>query len=77
MPKTLMLKGLPLRTGVRSVFEACRQYGHISQIVVKNAGVWEEPASVAFVEFSHTQDADIARCSLGDQPIGTSRIGVA
>ena len=76
MPKTLMLRGLPLGTGVRSVFEACRQYGQLSQIVVVIAGVWAEPASVALVEFSRKQDADIARCSLGDQTIGNSRIVV-
>jgi hypothetical protein len=76
MPRTLMLKGLAPGTGVRSVFETCRQYGHISQIVVENAGVWDEPATVAFVEFSRKQDADIARCSLGDQTIGNTRIVV-
>ena len=76
MRKTLMLKGLPLGIGIRKVAEACRQYGQISQIVVENAGVWEEPASVALVEFSRRQDAETARQALDNRLIGNSRVSV-
>lgn len=76
MAKTLMLKGLPLGIGIRKVFEACRQYGQISQVVVNRAGVWEEPASVALVEFNHQQDAETARTALANRLIGNSRVYV-
>ena len=76
MRKTLMLKGLPLGIGIRKVFKTCRQYGQISQIVVENAGVWEEPASVALVEFRRLQDAEIAKKALDNKLIWNSRVFV-
>ena len=76
MGKTLMLKGLPFGIGLRTVAEACEQDGPISQIVVENAGVWEEPASIALVEFSRIQDADNARKALGNILIGNAQISV-
>lgn len=76
MNRTLVLKGLPLGIGIRNVYEACRQYGQILRVVVENAGVWEEPASVAVVEFSRQEDAETARTIFANRSIGTPRIFV-
>lgn len=71
-----MLKGLPLGIGVRKVYEACQQYGQILQVVIENAGVWEEPEAIALVEFSDAEDAATARTVFANRSIGTPRIYV-
>ena len=76
MANTLRLNGLPLGTGVRNVLDACQEFGPVSRVTVESAGVWEEPVSVALVEFANQTDAEAARQVLQSRLAGNGRIVV-